>query len=55
MKILFVAGVAPVVRDAKARLLTGVKTEPWGQVVARLLSPEGLLLGLTYTPWMRCQ
>ena len=35
------------------RLLTGVKTEPWGQVVARLLSPEGLLLGLTYTPWMR--
>ena len=37
------------------RLLTGVKTEPWGQVVARLLSPEGLLLGLTYTPWMRGQ
>ncbi|HEU5300041.1 MAG TPA: VOC family protein [bacterium] len=35
------------------RLLTSVKTEPWGQVVARLLSPEGLLLGLTYTPWMR--
>lgn len=37
------------------RLLTDVKTEPWGQVVARLLSPEGLLLGLTYTPWMREQ
>ena len=37
------------------RLLTGVKTEPWGQVVARLLSPEGLLLGLTSTPWMRGQ
>ena len=37
------------------RLLTGVRTEPWGQVVARLLSPEGLLLGLTYTPWMRGQ
>lgn len=35
------------------RMLTGVKTEPWGQVVARLLSPEGLLIGLTYTPWMR--
>ena len=37
------------------RLLTGVKTEPWGQVVARLLSPEGLLLGLTSAPWMRGQ
>lgn len=37
------------------QLLTGVKTEPWGQVVARLLSPEGLLLGLTSTPWMRGQ
>jgi len=30
----------------------GAKTEEWGQTVARLLSPEGLLLGLSYTPWM---
>ncbi len=29
------------------------RTEPWGQVVSRLLTPEGLLLGLTMTPWMR--
>jgi len=34
------------------RILTGPKTEPWGQIVARLLSPEGLLVGVTYTPWM---
>ena len=29
------------------------KVEPWGQTTARLLSPEGILLGLTYTPWLR--
>jgi catechol 2,3-dioxygenase-like lactoylglutathione lyase family enzyme len=34
------------------RLLVPPKTEPWGQTVTRLLSPEGLLVGLTYTPWM---
>ncbi len=33
--------------------LVSVRKEPWGQVVTRLLSPEGLLLGITYTPWMR--
>ena len=26
--------------------------EPWGQTVARLLSPEGILVGLLCTPWM---
>jgi uncharacterized glyoxalase superfamily protein PhnB len=26
------------------------KTEPWGQTIARLLSPEGLLVGLSYAP-----
>jgi catechol 2,3-dioxygenase-like lactoylglutathione lyase family enzyme len=35
------------------RLLVSNRTEPWGQVVTRLLSPEGLLVGLTVTPWMR--
>jgi len=28
-------------------------TEPLSQVVIRLLSPEGLLVGGTVTPWMR--
>ena len=35
------------------RMLVKNKTEPWGQTVSRLLTPEGLLLGLTFTPWMR--
>ena len=35
------------------RLLVSNRTEPWGQVVSRLISPEGLLVGVTVTPWMR--
>lgn len=34
------------------RVLRGVHEEPWGQTTSRLLSPEGLLVGVTYTPWM---
>ena len=34
-------------------LLIAAKKEPWGQTVTRLLSPEGILVGLTYTPLMR--
>ena len=35
------------------RLLVAARKEPWGQTVTRFLSPEGLLLGIVYTPWMR--
>lgn len=31
-------------------MLHDAKTEPWGQVVARLLSPEGAVIGLSYAP-----
>ena len=31
-------------------LLHDAKTEPWGQVVTRLLSPEGAVVGLSYAP-----
>jgi len=34
-------------------LLVSEKVEPWGQTVTRMLSPEGLLVGLNYTPWLR--
>jgi hypothetical protein len=34
------------------RVLRGAHVEPWCQTTARLLSPEGLLVGVTYTPWM---
>jgi catechol 2,3-dioxygenase-like lactoylglutathione lyase family enzyme len=35
------------------KLLVATRTEPWGQVVTRLLGPEGLLVGITHTPAMR--
>jgi Glyoxalase/Bleomycin resistance protein/Dioxygenase superfamily len=35
------------------RLLVRLKTEPWGQRVSRFLSPEGLPVGVTFTPAMR--
>jgi len=34
-------------------LIHGARTMPWGQTLARVLSPEGLLVGLAHTPWMR--
>jgi catechol 2,3-dioxygenase-like lactoylglutathione lyase family enzyme len=33
-------------------LLHGERLEPWGQTVARLLSPEGLVVGISYAPWL---
>jgi hypothetical protein len=35
------------------RLLIKDKKEPWGQIVTRLIGPEGLLVGITFTPQMR--
>ena len=34
-------------------LLTSAQREPWGQIVTRLLSPEGILVAVTVTPGMR--
>jgi catechol 2,3-dioxygenase-like lactoylglutathione lyase family enzyme len=47
--------VAPAVAEMEAsghRVLRAAQEEPWGQTTSRLLSPEGLLVGVTYTPWM---
>lgn len=49
-----VADVAEAASELERRgyeLIHGAKTEPWGQVTARLLSPEGLLVAVCYTPW----
>lgn len=35
------------------RMLVKTRKEPWGQTVSRFLGPEGLLLGITFTPLMR--
>lgn len=35
------------------RVLVKSKKEPWGQTISRFISPEGLLVGITFTPAMR--
>jgi len=37
------------------RMLVRNKKEPWGQIVSRFISPEGLLVGITFTPSLREQ
>jgi catechol 2,3-dioxygenase-like lactoylglutathione lyase family enzyme len=47
-----VAAAVVELEAAGLRLLRGAREEPWGQTTSHLLSPEGLLVGVTYTPWM---
>lgn len=35
------------------QLMVKAQKKPWGQIVTRLLSPEGLLVGITVTPLLR--
>ena len=32
-------------------LLHHARQEPWGQTVARLISPENVIVGISYAPW----
>ena len=42
-----------VLEQQSYRMLVKNREEPWGQVVSRFLSPEGLLLGVAFTPFFR--
>jgi hypothetical protein len=50
-----VKGATAALESAGYRMLVKNKKEPWGQVVSRFISPEGLLVGITFTPSMREQ
>jgi catechol 2,3-dioxygenase-like lactoylglutathione lyase family enzyme len=39
-------------RHAAYEILHPTRIEPWGQTVVRVLSPEGLIIGISYTPSM---
>jgi len=47
-----VAAGAKELEEEGFELLHGARTEPWGQTVARLLSAEGSIVGLSYAPWL---
>jgi len=34
------------------RLVHPARTEPWKQITARLLTADGLLVGVVHTPWL---
>ena len=48
-----VADAANELEGKGYRMLHRARTEPWGQTVARLLSPEGLIVGVSYAPQLR--
>ncbi len=50
-----VEGATAYLASQGYRILVKNKKEPWGQTVTRFLSPEGLLIGITYTPSMRME
>jgi len=46
-----VAEAAEELEAAGHQMLHAAKEEPWGQTIARLQSDDGLLVGISYTPW----
>jgi hypothetical protein len=48
-----IEGATAELKSQGYKLLVAMRKEPWGQVVTRLLGPEGLLVGITHTPSLR--
>ena len=48
-----VDAAAKELQAAGYRLLHEPRTMPWQQRIVHVMSPENLLIGLTYTPWFR--
>ncbi len=46
-----VAQAADELRREGHQLLHGAKQEPWGQTITRVLTADGLIVGVCYTPW----
>jgi catechol 2,3-dioxygenase-like lactoylglutathione lyase family enzyme len=50
-----IEAVRSAVREMQAQgqqFVHEARTEPWGQTLARFISPEGLLIGLSFAPWL---
>jgi catechol 2,3-dioxygenase-like lactoylglutathione lyase family enzyme len=47
-----VAAAASELESKGYGLLHGPRTDPWGQTVARLQTKDGLIIGVSYVPWM---
>jgi hypothetical protein len=47
-----VSAAAAELEEKGFPMLHPARTEPWGQTVARLLSAEGVVVGLSYASWL---
>lgn len=47
-----VADAAAELQTNGFNLLHDARLEPWGQTVARLQTTEGLIVGISYAPWL---
>ena len=47
-----VADAEEELRAQGIRVLHPTRKEPWGQIVCRLLSAEGAILGVSFAPWL---
>ncbi|MBL8957664.1 MAG: glyoxalase [Myxococcaceae bacterium] len=48
------AAVTDAEQELRAKgheLIHATRTEPWGQTVCRLLTAEGVILGISFAPW----
>ena len=45
-----IASAVEELRSSGQAFIHDIKVEPWGQTVARFISPEDILIGLCYTP-----
>jgi catechol 2,3-dioxygenase-like lactoylglutathione lyase family enzyme len=50
-----VAAAADELREQGFALLHGAREEPWGQTVARLVSDEGSIVGISYAPSLHAE
>jgi catechol 2,3-dioxygenase-like lactoylglutathione lyase family enzyme len=47
-----VQAAASELRAQGFTLLHDARAEPWGQTAARLQSPEGVIVGISFAPWL---
>jgi len=47
-----VSAAAEELERAGFEVVHAARTEPWGQTVARVISSEGLIVGVSYAPWL---
>ncbi|MGM3227049.1 VOC family protein [Dickeya zeae] len=55
LEVADIGAATEAIKQQGYPLLVDNRLEPWGQTVTRFLSPEGLLVGVTHTPWLRVE